>query len=106
MLAKLLEICENLKEEIYSDNNLKDYYFELKYEEKAILRLVKIYRYHDDHDRIRHKKEYGKSKELQMTLKEYSNLLIDIYEWKLMMGATGAIQTERILKRIKIQKIN
>ena len=99
-------MCEDLKEDMSLDNLPKDYYFELKYEEKAILSLVKIYRYHDDHDRIRHKKEYGKTKELQMTLKEYSNLLIDIYEWKLMMGATGAIQTERILKRIKIQKIN
>ena len=106
MLAKLLEICENLKEEIYSDNNLKDYYFELKYEEKAIVTLVKTYMGHDEKGRIRHKNVYGKSKELEITLKEYCNLLIEIYEWKLMIGKTGAVRTERTVARIKIQKIN
>lgn len=106
MLAKLLEICENLKEEIYSDNNLKDYYFELKYEEKAIVTLVKTYMGHDEKGRIRHKNVYGKSEELQITLKEYCNLLINIYESKLMIGTTGAVRIERIFERIKIQKIN
>lgn len=106
MFSKILEICENLKNDTSLDNKTKDYYFELKYEEKAIISLVKIYRYHDDHDRIRHKNIYGKTEELPMTLKEYANLLIDIYEWKLMIGLTGAVQTERMVKRIKIQKIN
>ena len=61
---------------------------------------------HDEKGRIRHKNVYGKSEELQITLKEYCNLLINIYESKLMIGTTGAVRIERIFERIKIQKIN
>ena len=106
MLSKILDICESLRDNIPPDDKPKDYYFEIKYEEKVIISLVKIYAYHDENDRIRHKKVYGNFEELPMTLKEYCNLLINIYEWKLMVGATGAIRTEGIVKRIKIQKIN
>ena len=106
MLSKILDMCENLREDIPFDNIPKDYYFELKYEEKVIIRLVKIYQYHNDKGKIRHKKVYGKVEELNMSLKEYCNLLFFIYEGKLMIGGTGDIRTEGILKKIKILKIN
>ena len=105
-MYRIIKICEDIKEDIYTDTLPKDYYFEIKYEDKVIISLVKIYANHDENDRIRHEKVYGKVEELHMTLKEYCNLLIMIYEWKLMIGASGDIRTEEIVKRIKIQKIN
>lgn len=106
MPYRILDICESLKDNMLLYNSPKDYYFEIKYEDKVIISLVKIYDYRDDNNRIRHKKVYGEVKELPMSLKEYCNILIYIYEWKLMMGATGDIRTERIVNRIKILKIS
>lgn len=105
MLSKILDMCENLQWDMSLDNKPKDYYFELKYKDKVILSLVKIYQYHDENDRVRHKRVYGKSDELNINLKEYCNLIRMIYEWKLMKGKTGAIRTERIVDRIKILEI-
>ena len=105
MLSKILEICEDFICDISLDNTPKDYYFELKYEDKVIVSLVKIYECHDENDRVRHKRVYGKVDELNIDLKEYCNLIRMIYEWKLMKGATGAIRTERIVDRIKILEI-
>ena len=105
MLSKILDICKELRLDITLNNMLKDYYFELKYEDKAIISLVKIYKYHDENDRVRHKKVYDKCDELNMNLKEYCNLIRMIYEWKLMKGKTAAIRTERIVDRIKILEI-
>lgn len=45
MLSKILAICEDLQCDISLDNKPKDYYFELKYEDKVIVSLVKIYQY-------------------------------------------------------------
>lgn len=105
MLSKILDICENLQWDISLDSMPKDYYFELKYEDKVIISLVKIYECHDVNNRVRHKRISGKCDELNMNLKEYCNLMRSIYEWKLMIGKTGAIQTERIVDRIKILEI-
>ncbi len=105
MLSKILNSCENLQWDISNDSMPKDYYFELKYEDKAIISLVKIYECHDENDRVRHKRVYGKVEELNINLKEYCNLIRMIYEWKLMKGKTAAIRTERIVDRIKILEI-
>lgn len=102
MLSKILDICEDLKSDMHLDSIPKDYYFELKYEDKVIVSLVKIYECHDENDRVRHKRVYGNVDELNINLKEYCNLIRMIYEWKLMKGKTGAILTERIVDRIKI----
>lgn len=105
MLSKILDICEDLKNDMHLNSIPKDYYFELKYEDKVIVSLVKIYKCHDENDRVRHKRVYSKCDELNINLKEYCNLIRMIYEWKLMIGKTGAIQTERMVDRIKILKI-
>jgi hypothetical protein len=105
-MRRIKKICDYITRDIYSDTKLKDYYFEIKYEEKLIISLIKIYAYYDDEkDRIRHKKIYGKVEELNMNLKEYCNLIINIYEWKLAIGKTSDIQTEKLAEKIKIQYI-
>lgn len=105
MLSKILDICEDLKCDISLDNIPKDYYFEIKYEDKVIVSLVKIISIHDENDRVRHKRVYGNVDELNINLKEYCNLIRMIYEWKLTKGKIGAIQTERIVDKIKILEI-
>ena len=97
MLSKILDICEDHKCDVTLDSMPKDYYFELKYEDNVI---VSLYECHDENNRVRHKRVYGKCDELNMNLKEYCNLIRSIYEWKLMKGATGAIRTERIIYRV------
>lgn len=102
----LRKICEDITRDIYSDTELKDYYFEIKYEEKLIISLIKIYEYYDDEkDRIRHKKIYGRVEEFNMDLKDYCNLIINIYNWKLSKGKTSDIQSERLAEKIEIQYI-
>lgn len=105
MLSKILDICEDLKNDMHLHSTPKDYYFEIKYEDKVIVSLVKIYKCHDENGRVRHKRVYGNVDELNINLKEYCNLIRMIYEWKLMKGKTGAIQTERMVDRIKILEI-
>ena len=105
MLSKILDMCETLRSNITRGSMPKDYYFELNYEDKAIISLVKIYECHDENDRVRHKNIYDEVEELNINLKEYCNLIRMIYEWKLMKGKTAAIRTERIVDRIKILEI-
>lgn len=105
MLSKILDMCDDLKNDMHLNSTPKDYYFEIKYEDKVIVSLVKIYKCHDENGRVRHKRVYGKCDELNINLKEYCNLIRMIYEWKLMKGKTGAIRTERMVERIKILEI-
>lgn len=105
-LSTILEPCREVRDNGHIDIDAKDYYFDVEYiDNKIIIKLIHIYQYTDDNNRIKHNKVSKKIAEINASIEEFCNVLIDIYEIKLQVGCIGDIQLENLIKRIHVNKI-
>ncbi|MBR3112559.1 MAG: hypothetical protein IKH29_02455 [Methanobrevibacter sp.] len=105
-LSTILEPCKEIRDNGYIDIDAKDYYFDVEYiDNNIIIKLIHIYQYTDDNNRIKHNKVSKKITAINASIEEFCNVLIEIYETKLQVGYTGNIQLENLIKRINVNKI-
>lgn len=105
-LSTILEPCREVRDNGHIDIDAKDYYFDVEFiDNKIIIKLIHIYQYADDNNRIKHNNVSKKIAEINASIEEFCNVLIDIYEIKLQVGCIGDIQLEYLIKRINVNKI-
>lgn len=105
-LSTILEPCREVRDNGQIDIDAKDYYFDVEFiDNKIIIELIHIYQYTDDNNRIKHNNVSKKIAEINASIEEFCNVLIDIYEIKLQVGCIGDIQLEYLIKRINVNKI-
>ena len=106
-LSTILEPCKEVRDNGHIDVDAKDYYFDVEYiDNNIIIQLIHIYQYTDDNNHIKHKKVSKKITEINASIKEFCNVIIEIYEIKLQVRGIGSIQLENLIKRIHVNKIN
>ena len=98
-----IPICENIIDNSQYDRNAHDYYFEISYDNNLKIDLVHIYQYYNEDNKIKHKRTYKRIDQIDMSLKEYCDFLIQFYESKLNMEELGTPR-RKVYKRIKIRR--
>ena len=100
---KIIDCCEHIEDYALYDHKAISHHFEIKYKENQV--IINLYYTYIINDKYKTKQQEQKIIH-NITLEEFCNFIIYVYETKLHIGEFSIpIQRENIIKNMKIEKI-